>query len=105
MGTVPNVRKVVVRVVLMIGALVGTFFLLRSAFGDLDWSSISNAVRSTDDAEVISLIGISAIMVWAEGLLTASVVPGMPARRGVLAWLGPNAVASVVPGPANLFFA
>jgi hypothetical protein len=97
-----TISKVVVRVVVMAAALVGSFFLLRSAFGDLDRSAIVDAIRSLDDAEVVSLIGISAIMVWAEGLLTASVVPGMPARRGVLAWLGPNAVASVVPGPADM---
>ena len=97
-----TIRKVVVRVVLMAAALGASGVLLRSAFGELDTSAILDAAQGLDDAEIISLLGITAIMVWAEGLLTASVVPGMPARRGVLAWLGPNAVASVVPGPADM---
>jgi uncharacterized membrane protein YbhN (UPF0104 family) len=44
------------------------------------------------------------IVVWSEGLLMASFVPGMPARRGTLAWLGPTAVGSVVPGPSDVPF-
>jgi hypothetical protein len=97
-----TIRKVIVRLVLMAAALVGSAVLLRSAFGGLDTSAIIDAARGLEDAEIISLLGITAIMVWAEGLLTASVVPALPARRGVLAWLGPNAVASVVPGPADM---
>jgi uncharacterized membrane protein YbhN (UPF0104 family) len=34
----------------------------------------------------------------------ASFVRGMPARRGTLAWLGPTAVGSVVPGPSDVPF-
>lgn len=96
------IRKIVIRSVLMVVALVVTAVLLRSAFRDLDLSAVLDAARSLDDAEVVSLLGITAILVFAEGLLTASVVPRMPARRGVLAWLGPNAVASVVPGPSDM---
>ncbi len=95
-------RSVTVRVVVMVVALVVSGWALVRAFAGLDVGAVLDAVRSLDDAEVISLIGISAIMVWAEGLLTASVVRGMPARRGVLAWLGPNAVASLVPGPSDM---
>jgi len=101
-GGAKKVRKIVIRVVMMIVILGISTWVLVKAFGDLDLDAILDAVKSLEDAELMALIGITAIMVWAEGLLTASVVPGMPARRGVLAWLGPNAVASVVPGPADM---
>jgi len=97
-----TIRRVTVRLVLMVAALAGSGWLLRSAFGDLDTSAVIDAAQGLDDAEIISLVGITAIMVWAEGLLTSAVVPGLPARRGVLAWLGPNGVAAVVPGPSDM---
>lgn len=76
--------------------------LLAWAFDDLDPDEVMNAVRSLDDAQTIALLAGTVIMVWAESLLTASVVEGLPARRGALAWLGPNAVASIVPGPSDM---
>lgn len=76
--------------------------LLAWAFDDLDAAEVVDAVRSLDDAEVIALLCGTVIMVWAESLLTASVVAGLPARRGALSWLGPNAVASLVPGPSDM---
>ena len=60
-----TIRRVTVRLVLLAAALVGSGWLLRSAFGDLDTSSTLDAAQGLDDAEIISLIGMTAIMVWA----------------------------------------
>lgn len=76
--------------------------LLVWAFDDLDIDEVVAAARSLDDAEILALIFGLIVMVWSESLLTASVVPKLPARRGALAWLGPNSVASVVPGPSDM---
>ena len=78
--------------------------LLVATFDDLDLDAIIDALGSLDDAERLSLIGGTVILCWAEGLLMASFVQGMPARRGTLAWLGPTAVGSVVPGPSDVPF-
>lgn len=104
MATPPrrSLKKIVVRVVLMVVAIAIAAVALYIAFEDLELQSILDAVRSLDDAEVLALIGTTTIMVFAEALLTSSVVPKMPARRGALAWLGPNAVGSVVPGPSDM---
>ena len=42
------------------------------------------------------------LWIGAQGLLTASLVPGLAVRHGVVAFLGPAAVTSVVPGPSDL---
>jgi hypothetical protein len=76
--------------------------LLVWAFDDLDLAEVVDTVRSLDDAEIIALLSGTVVMVWAESLLTASVIEGLPARRGALSWLGPNAVASLVPGPSDM---
>ena len=96
------VRSVAGRALLMAIGLGVAGALLLWAFDDLDWSEVVDSVRSLDDAEVIALVSGTVIMVWAESLLTASVVDGLPARRGALAWLGPVAVASIVPGPSDM---
>ncbi len=49
------------------------------------------------DAEWIALTMGWFIWIGAQGLQTGSLVTDLPARRGVVAWLGPNAVASVIP--------
>lgn len=99
-------RGVVVRVIIRIAVMaVGigiAAFVLASAFDDLDLDAILDAVRSLDDAQRLSLIGSTGIVIWSEALLTSSVVPGLPARRGAMAWLGPTAVASIVPGPSDM---
>jgi uncharacterized membrane protein YbhN (UPF0104 family) len=99
-----SLRKIVIRVLIMVIGLGVAGFLLVATFDDLDLHSIVDAVRSLDDAERLSLIGGTVILCWAEGLLMASFVRGMPARRGTLAWLGPTAVGSVVPGPSDVPF-
>ena len=96
------IRSVVGRALLMAVGIGVAGALLVWAFDDLDWNEVVESVRSLDDAEVVALLAGTVIMVWAESLLTASVVEGMPARRGALAWMGPVAVASIVPGPSDM---
>lgn len=90
------------RVLVMAVGLAVAGFALATAFDDLDFAEVTDAVRGLDDAETIAVLGGMGVVVWAEALLTASVVPHLPARRGALAWLGPTAVASVIPGPSDM---
>ena len=99
-----SIRKVLIRVLVMAVGIGVAAVLLVKTFDDLDLTSIVDAIKSLDDAEKLSLIGGTVILCWAEGLLMASFVHGMPARRGTLAWLGPTAVGSVVPGPSDVPF-
>ena len=99
-----SLRKIVIRVLVMAIGIGVAGVLLVATFDDLDLDAIIDALRSLDDAERLSLIGGTVILCWAEGLLMASFVQGMPARRGTLAWLGPTAVGSVVPGPSDVPF-
>ena len=99
-----SIRKIVMQVAFMAIAIGVSGFLLVKIFDDLDFDAILDAIKSLDDAERLSLIAGTVMIVWSEGLLMASFVPGMPARRGTLAWLGPTAVGSVVPGPSDVPF-
>ena len=99
-----SLRKIVIRVLVMAVGIGVAGVLLVATFDDLDLDAIIDALGSLDDAERLSLIGGTVILCWAEGLLMASFVQGMPARRGTLAWLGPTAVGSVVPGPSDVPF-
>ena len=95
-------RKLVTRVLVLVIGLGVAGALLWFTFDDLDLNAVLDAVRSLTDAEMLSLVSTTVIMVWSEALLLATFVPGLPARRGALAWLGPTAVGSVVPGPSDL---
>jgi len=97
-------KKIIFRVLVMAIGIGVAGVLLVFTFDDLDFNQIVDALQSLDDAERLSLIGGTVILCWAEGLLMASFVKGMPARRGTLAWLGPTAVGSVVPGPSDVPF-
>jgi hypothetical protein len=97
-----SVRKIVFRVVFVVGALALSFWILARTFSDLSWTEIKEAATSLDDAEMISLASMWILWVGAQGLLTASMVPGLPVRRGVVAYLGPASITSVVPGPSDL---
>ena len=97
-----SVRKIVLRVVFVVLALGVSFWVLAAAFDDLDPEEILDAARSLNDAELISLASMWLLWIAAQGLLTASLVPGLPVRRGVIAYLGPAAVTSAVPGPSDL---
>jgi hypothetical protein len=98
----PGAIKIIVRIVVMLVGLTVAGIALSLAFDDLDLGEIVDAIRSLDDAETIALLGGTGVVIWAEALLTASIVPGLPARRGALAWLGPTAVASLIPGPSDM---
>lgn len=94
--------KIAVRVFVVIVVLIVAGIVLAGIFDDLDPAKIRDALSELTDAEMISLFMGWMIWIGAQGLQTASLVDGLPARRGVLAFLGPSAVASVIPGPSDL---
>lgn len=96
------IRKIVFRVALVVVALGISTFALFNIFDDLDFKEIGAAIDELSDAEWMSLLFAWLIWIGAQGLQTASLVHHLPARRGVLAFLGPAAVASVIPGPSDL---
>lgn len=97
-------RRIILRVVFVVGALALSFWILTAAFDDLDVDAIVDAVKSLEDADIISLFAMWLLWVGAQGLLTASLVPGLAVRRGVIAFLGPAGVTSLIPGPSDLPF-
>lgn len=97
-----SVLRVVGRIALVVGALALSGFVLTRAFDDLDPEQVLDALRSLEDAEIISLSAMWLLWIAAQGLQTASLIAGLPVRRGVVAFLAPAAVASVVPGPSDL---
>lgn len=97
-----SVRKIAVRIIVIIGALAISTWVLVRTFDDLDIDEIRTAVRSLNDAELISLASMWLLWIGAQGLLSASLVPGLAVRHGVVAFLGPAAITSVVPGPSDL---
>jgi uncharacterized membrane protein YbhN (UPF0104 family) len=97
----PSVLKVVARVALIVGALVVSGIVLFLAFDDLDPAEIGRALRSLEDAEIVALASTWLVWIAAQGLQTSSLVHHLPVRRGVVAYLGPSAVASAVPGPSD----
>lgn len=98
----PKLRKIVVRVVFVVGALGLSFLVLARTFDDLDIDEVRSALGNLDDAELLSMASMWILWVGAQGLLTASLVPGLAVRHGVVAFLGPAAITSVVPGPSDL---
>ncbi len=98
----PSVRKILFRVFFIVAALGISFWILVRTFDDLDLDAILDAVRSLNDAEIISLLSLWILWIASQGLLTASLVPGLAVRHGIVAFLGPASVTSVVPGPSDL---
>jgi hypothetical protein len=98
----PKLRKIVFRVVFVVAALAISFFVLARTFDDLDVEEIRSALGSLNDAELLSLASMWILWVGAQGLLTASMVPGLAVRHGVVAFLGPASITSIVPGPSDL---
>jgi putative heme transporter len=101
-GPPRSVRKILVRIVFIIVALGVSAWILVATFDDLDIQEIADAVRSLEDAEIISLLSMWLLWIAAQGLLTASLVPGLAVRHGIVAFLGPASITSVVPGPSDL---
>ncbi len=97
-----SIRKIILRIVFIVGALGISTWILATTFDDLDPAEVMDAVRSFDDAEILALASMWIIWVAAQGLLTASLVPGLAVRHGVVAFLGPASITSVVPGPSDL---
>ena len=75
--------------------------LLGVALGMTD-GDVACSTPALDDAQMLSLIFGTVIMIYAEALLIATFVPHFPARRGALVWLGSTSVGSVVPGPSDV---
>lgn len=94
--------RIAIRLVVVVFALTISGFVLFGIFDELDFDEIRSALGRLSDAEWLAL-GFGWLgWVGAQGLQTASLVRGLPARRGVLASLGPTAVSSVIPGPSDL---
>jgi hypothetical protein len=97
-----SIRKIIFRIVFVIAALGVSFWILAATFDDLDPDEILEAARSLSDAEIMSLGSMWLLWIAAQGLQTASLVPGLAVRHGVVAFLGPASITSVVPGPSDL---
>ncbi|HUV18414.1 MAG TPA: hypothetical protein VMW33_08025, partial [Ilumatobacteraceae bacterium] len=98
----PSIRKILFRIVFIVAALGISGWILVRTFDDLDLDAILDAARSLNDAEIISLLSLWILWIASQGLLTASLVPGLAVRHGIVAFLGPASVTSVVPGPSDL---
>ncbi len=103
-STIKKFRSAVFRGVIVVGALVLSGYILVSTFEDLDYQAIIDSVRSLEDADFIALLSMWVIWIACQGLLTGSLIKGLPVRRGVIAYLGPAGVTSVLPGPSDLPF-
>lgn len=90
------------RLTLVVVALGLSAVVLGAAFDELEPARILEALGSLADAEVLALFSMWVLWIACQGLQTAALVEALPVRRGVLAFLGPTAVASVIPGPSDL---
>jgi hypothetical protein len=97
-----RVISIVIRLVITVAALAISAVVLAGIFDDLDWDLVWSSVRSLDDAQRLALLMGLGLVIAAQGVVTSATVPGLPVRRGVLAYLAPTAVASVIPGPSDL---
>lgn len=97
-----TIVRIGIRVVVVVAAIGIAGYVLVGIFEDLDLDQIREAMARLSDAEWIALTMGWVIWIGAQGLQTASLISDLPARRGVLAFLGPTAVASVIPGPSDL---
>jgi putative heme transporter len=95
-------RSIGIRLAISVVALLVAGFVLFNVFDELDPAEVGRTLGTLRDAEVISLVAVWSLMLAAQGLLTASLVEGMPVRLGVAAFLAPAAVAMVIPGPSDL---
>jgi uncharacterized membrane protein YbhN (UPF0104 family) len=94
--------KTLLRVGLSVGALVVAALVLKPVYDDLDLHTVRRAIASLSAGEWAVFLLVFAATIWANGFLTASVVPKLPIRRGATAYLGSSAVSSTFPGPGDL---
>jgi hypothetical protein len=94
--------KVAVRVLLVVAGFAVAGLVLARAFSGFDASEVGAALTGLGWADYASLAGVFALLMAAQAFLAASFVPGLSMRRGLIAWLGSNAVAMVVPGPSDV---
>lgn len=94
--------KTLLRVGLSVAALVVAALVLKPVYEDLDLSTVRRAIASLSAGEWAVFLAVFVSTIWANGFLTASVVPKLPVRRGVTAYLGSSAVSSTFPGPGDL---
>ena len=98
----PSIRKILFRIVFIVAALGISVWILVRTFDDLDLDEVLDAARSLNDAEIISLSSLWVLWIAAQGLLTASLVPGSggaPRDRRVP---GPGVDHVGGPGPSDL---
>ncbi|RLE24044.1 MAG: hypothetical protein DRJ50_05245 [Actinobacteria bacterium] len=94
--------RIALRIVFVVVALGIAGYVLFNIFEGLNFEEIKVAIQELSDAEWMALTFAWIIWISVQGLQTASLVHHMPVRRGVLAYLGPSAVSSVIPGPSDL---
>jgi putative heme transporter len=96
------ILKIALRVLLVVGLLGFSAFALAKIFDDLDWAETWESLRSLGDADLVSLAAVWMIWIASQGMLTGALIAELPVRRGILAFLGPNSVTAIVPGPSDL---
>lgn len=101
-ATPRKVVSTVLRLLVGVAALAVSFVVLGAAFEELDVTEIRSALASLGDAELVAIAAMWCVWIASQGLQTAALVDGLPVRRGVVAFLGPTAVASMIPGPSDL---
>lgn len=87
--------------VVLVGFALAALLLSR-AFTGFDLASVVETMGSLSASDVLLLLGILSVLITAEAYLSSGFVPGLSVWHGGLAWLGSNAVASVVPGPSDV---
>lgn len=94
--------KALLRLLITVAALGLAYLVLSRTFTSLDLAEVRGAIGSLQDAEIIALLAMWGLWLAAQGMQTASLLREVPVRRGVVAFVGPAAVASVIPGPSDL---
>ncbi len=87
---------------LLLAGFALTGFVLARVFKGFKLSAVLTAVGSLTVTDVLSLLGVLVVLLVAQAYLSAAFVPGLSVFHGGLAWLGSNAVASVIPGPSDI---
>lgn len=94
--------KVAVRVLLVVAGFAVAGFVLARAFTGFDAAEVGAALTSLGWGDYLLLTGVFVVLLAAQAYLAAAFVPGLSMRRGLIAWLGSNAVAMLVPGPSDV---